>query len=313
LRGYDAEMAGLSATLTAVVVGSGAAVVGFAASALTTRATLRVNRQIARDERLWKAKVEVYEALVSWTERIAPSDTSKQYGALTMPGESLIDALIPELGEVLDSFPALLPKTAMYASTEVRMLTTDVYNLAEPLRAEWRLRRLESDLASKQVVSEEPTPARYGRELRFGYRVHVIVRDSEGDRPPGAPGWIETPKPPDLTHERVSEQRAAARAAYRQSVASRDKGGSPASSPRALERERLERENLELENLHDLEAVTVYLRQAIRADLQGEPQYFLKQFRRRYRLWVIASSWPAAGRRLSERWQRPSGRPPYPS
>jgi hypothetical protein len=106
---YYAEMAGLSATLTAVVVGSGAAVVGLAASALTTRATLRVNRQIARDERLWKAKTELYEELASSIDRI----NSLDWDRWTEVADSAKVAEAAKLGG------ALLTKTAMYASTAV--------------------------------------------------------------------------------------------------------------------------------------------------------------------------------------------------
>lgn len=132
-RGYHAEMAGLSATAVGLVAGTSAAVIGFAASTLTTRATLRSNRQIARDERLWSLKTELYEGLVSATERIASDVAQRQdlWATLYPMGDPVrvpsVEDLIGEFEEAATSVGPLLAKAVMYASPEVFKCATQFH------------------------------------------------------------------------------------------------------------------------------------------------------------------------------------------
>jgi hypothetical protein len=64
LRRYDSGVSGLPPTVVGALIAGGAAVVGFGASALNTRASLRANRQIARDVRLWDKRSALYEEVL---------------------------------------------------------------------------------------------------------------------------------------------------------------------------------------------------------------------------------------------------------
>jgi hypothetical protein len=47
-------VAELDPTITGALIAGGAAIIGFAASGWSTRATLRAGRDVARDQRLWQ-------------------------------------------------------------------------------------------------------------------------------------------------------------------------------------------------------------------------------------------------------------------
>jgi hypothetical protein len=52
-------------TIAGALLGVGAAIVGFGASAWQTRATLRANRQAAQDQRLWEKRSTLYERMLA--------------------------------------------------------------------------------------------------------------------------------------------------------------------------------------------------------------------------------------------------------
>ena len=54
-------------TISGALVGVAAGSIGFAAAAWQTRATLRANREAARDQRLWEKRSALYEALLRAT------------------------------------------------------------------------------------------------------------------------------------------------------------------------------------------------------------------------------------------------------
>jgi hypothetical protein len=62
LRRYDS---GMNPTVLGALIAGGAALIGYGASALNTRATVRASRQTARDERFWDKKTELYEAIIA--------------------------------------------------------------------------------------------------------------------------------------------------------------------------------------------------------------------------------------------------------
>jgi hypothetical protein len=71
LRRYDA---GMDPTVTGALIAGGAALIGFGASALTNRATLRANRRMATDQRLWEKRAAIYEALAAYADSLLASD-----------------------------------------------------------------------------------------------------------------------------------------------------------------------------------------------------------------------------------------------
>jgi hypothetical protein len=121
-------MSGISSTVTGALIAGGAALIGFGASAWNTRATVRANRQIARDERLWDKKTALYEALGEPTGDIETIDDVRAARATV---NSLTEA------------------AWLYASGKVRhqmirfdlreAMRRDLYGPPEhPLRAIWR-------------------------------------------------------------------------------------------------------------------------------------------------------------------------------
>jgi hypothetical protein len=50
-------------TVTGALIAGGAALIGFGGSALTSQATLRVNRKMQRDQLLWDKQTALYEAI----------------------------------------------------------------------------------------------------------------------------------------------------------------------------------------------------------------------------------------------------------
>ena len=77
---YDARMSGLPAVVWGSIIAGGAALIGYGASALTTRATVRASRQAAQDQRLWEKRSVLYEAVMRIVSDFQPhTATRKQF------------------------------------------------------------------------------------------------------------------------------------------------------------------------------------------------------------------------------------------
>jgi len=57
-------------TVAGALIGGGAALIGFGASAWQNAVMLRANRQAARDQRLWEKRTALYEALIEIARRL---------------------------------------------------------------------------------------------------------------------------------------------------------------------------------------------------------------------------------------------------
>jgi hypothetical protein len=147
-------MSGISSTVTGALIAGGAALIGFGASAWNTRATVRANRQIARDERLWDKKTALYEALGEPTGDIETIDDVRAARATV---NSLTEAawlyasgkvrhqmirFVIECGAALEI--GELSKPNLWGINRVRVdlreaMRRDLYGPPEhPLRAIWR-------------------------------------------------------------------------------------------------------------------------------------------------------------------------------
>ena len=71
-------MSGMNPTVVGALIAGGAALVGFAAAAWNTRNTLRANRQVARDQRLWDKKTELYEAVYALIANVTGASTAEE-------------------------------------------------------------------------------------------------------------------------------------------------------------------------------------------------------------------------------------------
>jgi hypothetical protein len=92
-------MAGLDPTVQGALIGGGAAVIGFAASAWNTRVTVRANRNAAHDQRVWEKRAPLYEQLLA----LSPDLGTHNAGAAAL--------------EVMAN---LRPQVLAYASDKVR-------------------------------------------------------------------------------------------------------------------------------------------------------------------------------------------------
>jgi hypothetical protein len=121
LRRYDS---GMDPTVTGALIGGGAALIGFGASALSNQATLRVNRKMQRDQLLWDKKTALYEAI----------DAALISGELffSVPLEMEIRA---SLNESLTATDQLRPAYRLYASPDVRGKVTNYRNHIRDLLA----------------------------------------------------------------------------------------------------------------------------------------------------------------------------------
>jgi len=62
-------------TIAGALIGGGAALVGFGASAWQNRAILRANHEAARNQRLWEKRSALYEAALEITGRLESKDS----------------------------------------------------------------------------------------------------------------------------------------------------------------------------------------------------------------------------------------------
>jgi hypothetical protein len=154
LPGYDAAVAELDPTITGALIAGGAAIIGFAASGWSTRATVRAGRDVARDQRLWLKKSALYEAL---NRVVRDLDVSK--------------ASASELEKVYAALLDLRDRADMYAGADVQLR----YGI---LRRQIRI-LIENSVLPNQVLSQlrEDAAGSVGR-LRLSVRSEI-----QQDRP----------------------------------------------------------------------------------------------------------------------------------
>ena len=124
LWGLRRYASGMDPTVTGALIAGGAALIGFGASAFTTRVTVRANRQIARDERFWGKKTQLYETISAIlkegdVERYSwpPSETDRG-----------------RLQDLTVSLRDLTPRIRLYGSASVRTEFSELERLLMRLR-----------------------------------------------------------------------------------------------------------------------------------------------------------------------------------
>jgi hypothetical protein len=78
----------MNPTVTGALIGGGAAIVGFVASAWNTARTVRSNREAAREQRLWDKRSALYEALLRDVESLR-----NRPGNLSTPAQDMSASL----------------------------------------------------------------------------------------------------------------------------------------------------------------------------------------------------------------------------
>ena len=94
--------------MTGALIAGGAALIGFTASGWQTNRTIRANRQIARDQRLWDKKTALYEAIDAAVEFPVDED-----------GFPLPEMDPEAVRSVRDALDAVKPAVRLYAGRAV--------------------------------------------------------------------------------------------------------------------------------------------------------------------------------------------------
>src|SRR5215469_8831708 len=113
-------MSGLPGYVTGALIAGGFAIIGGGLTALNTRATLRVNQQESREQRLWEKKTALYEDLYTASHQL--DEDLKRIMHLEGPPTDNHDD-VRRLQALMDE---LLPRTTLYAANNVVAALADL-------------------------------------------------------------------------------------------------------------------------------------------------------------------------------------------